>query len=78
MSDKKDLVDSDLIRELADLLTETSLTEIEIERDGTRVRVVRASASSIVHAPVPAPSATATGGAAKPAGEPASLAAGHM
>jgi len=66
MSDKKDLVDSDLIRELADLLTETALTEIEIERDGTRIRVVRAAAPSIVQAPVQAPSSTAAAGAAKP------------
>jgi acetyl-CoA carboxylase biotin carboxyl carrier protein len=34
-------IDQDLIRELARLLDETSLTEIEFERDGQRVRVVR-------------------------------------
>ena len=33
--------DSALIRELASLLDETSLTEIEIERSGLRVRVAR-------------------------------------
>ena len=33
--------DSTLIRELALLLDETSLTEIEIERSGLRVRVAR-------------------------------------
>jgi acetyl-CoA carboxylase biotin carboxyl carrier protein len=33
--------DSELIRELATLLDETSLTEIEIERAGLRVRVAR-------------------------------------
>ena len=33
--------DSALIRELAMLLDETNLTEIEIERDGLRVRVAR-------------------------------------
>jgi acetyl-CoA carboxylase biotin carboxyl carrier protein len=38
-SDKND--DSALIRELALLLDETSLTEIEIERAGLRVRVAR-------------------------------------
>ena len=32
-------VDQDLIRELAKLLDETGLTEIEIEQDGLRVRV---------------------------------------
>jgi acetyl-CoA carboxylase biotin carboxyl carrier protein len=33
--------DSELIRELALLLDETSLTEIEIERSGLRIRVAR-------------------------------------
>jgi acetyl-CoA carboxylase biotin carboxyl carrier protein len=41
MADKKSIVDQDLIRELAKLLTETGLTEIEVERDDTRVRVAR-------------------------------------
>ena len=34
-------IDRDLIRELARLLDETGLTEIEFERDGHRVRVAR-------------------------------------
>ena len=34
-------VDQNLIRELAKLLDETNLTEIEIERSGLRVRVAR-------------------------------------
>jgi acetyl-CoA carboxylase biotin carboxyl carrier protein len=33
--------DKQLIRELADLLEETGLTEIEVEQDGKRVRVAR-------------------------------------
>ena len=33
--------DQDLIRELAALLEETGLSEIEIEREGMRVRVAR-------------------------------------
>jgi acetyl-CoA carboxylase biotin carboxyl carrier protein len=33
--------DKQLIRELADLLEETGLTEIEVEQEGTRVRVAR-------------------------------------
>ena len=41
MADKKSIVDQDLIRELAELLTETGLSEIEIERDDTRIRVAR-------------------------------------
>ena len=34
-------IDRELIRELARLLDETGLTEIEFERDGARVRVAR-------------------------------------
>ena len=34
-------VDQELIRELAKLLDETGLSEIEIDRDGLRVRVAR-------------------------------------
>jgi acetyl-CoA carboxylase biotin carboxyl carrier protein len=37
----KSAVDHDLIRELARLLDETGLTEIDFERDGQRVRVAR-------------------------------------
>jgi acetyl-CoA carboxylase biotin carboxyl carrier protein len=37
----KTLVDRDLIKELSQLLDETGLTEIEIEQEGTRVRVAR-------------------------------------
>jgi acetyl-CoA carboxylase biotin carboxyl carrier protein len=64
--------DSALIRELALLLDETSLTEIEIERAGLRVRVARnisiaagipAGVASVVSAPVAAASATAAAGA---------------
>jgi acetyl-CoA carboxylase biotin carboxyl carrier protein len=62
--------DSALIRELALLLDETSLSEIEIERAGLRLRVARniSVATSVpvaVAAPVgPAASATATAAAA--------------
>ena len=41
MSEQKPAIDHDLIRELARLLDETGLTEIEFERDGQRVRVAR-------------------------------------
>ena len=44
-------IDQDLIRELASLLDETGLSEIEIEQEGLRVRVARQAA--IVHAMVP-------------------------
>ena len=41
MAEKKPIVDQDLIRQLADLLNETGLTEIEVEQDNTRVRIAR-------------------------------------
>jgi acetyl-CoA carboxylase biotin carboxyl carrier protein len=40
-----------LIRELADLLDETNLTEIEVERDGLRVRVARSITTVTAAAP---------------------------
>jgi acetyl-CoA carboxylase biotin carboxyl carrier protein len=52
--------DGELIRELALLLDETSLTEIEIEREGLRVRVARnvsIAASVSAAAPVAVPQA---------------------
>ena len=44
---KPKLDDSALIRELASLLDETNLTEIEIERAGMRVRVARTVGMSV-------------------------------
>jgi acetyl-CoA carboxylase biotin carboxyl carrier protein len=61
--------DSTLIRELALLLDETSLTEIEIERAGLRVRVAR---NVSIAASLPANFAPALAGAsAAPTGAPA-------
>jgi acetyl-CoA carboxylase biotin carboxyl carrier protein len=45
-------IDQDLIRDLAQLLSETNLTEIEIEQDGLRVRVARQTGSAVAVAPV--------------------------
>jgi acetyl-CoA carboxylase biotin carboxyl carrier protein len=66
-SSEKD--DSALIRELALLLDETSLTEIEIERAGLRVRVARniSVAAAVPSAYVPAAAAAAAVAAAAPA-----------
>ena len=46
------LVDADVIRALADILTETGLTEIEIAEKDSRIRVVRAA--PVVQAMAPA------------------------
>src|SRR5262245_19833276 len=61
--------DSALIRELALLLAETDLTEIEIERAGVRVRIARniTIAASVPVAPLPASAVVAAPLAAAPA-----------
>ncbi len=60
-------VDADAVRELAGLLTETGLSEIEIEHNGARIRVARHSGPAVVHH---APAAAAPAAAA-PAEAPA-------
>jgi acetyl-CoA carboxylase biotin carboxyl carrier protein len=65
MPEGEPTIDKDLIRELAKLLDETGLTEIEIEREGLRVRVGRGGSvthvatPSAVVAPAPTPVVTA-------------------
>src|ERR1700739_3251920 len=57
----KHKIDPDLIRQLAQLLEETGLTEIEFERDGERVRVARGvQPAAAVAMPVPPPAAQQT------------------
>jgi acetyl-CoA carboxylase biotin carboxyl carrier protein len=58
-----------LIRELANLLNETGLSEIEIEKSGLKIRVAR---NVTIQSAVAAPTAAAAPAAAKPAG-PADL-----
>ena len=43
--------DKDLIRELAALLDETGLTEIEIEHEGRRIRVARGGGKTVISPP---------------------------
>jgi acetyl-CoA carboxylase biotin carboxyl carrier protein len=57
MSTKKSAVDQQLIRDLASILNETELSEIEIEQDNLRIRVSRQI--SIVHAALPHAAAAA-------------------
>ena len=54
--------DPDLVRELATLLAETDLTEIEVEKGDLRIRVARTLTASVTvpmaapaHAPMPIP-----------------------
>ena len=69
------VVDHALIRELAQLLDETGLTEIEFERDGQRVRVARqgqafVAAASRPAAPTDAPAPTSAAAPLDPAKHP--------
>ncbi len=66
---KSSSVDADLIRDLAELLNETGLTEIEIEQQDLRVRVARGLAASTPIAP--APTAAAPAAPPPPAAAPA-------
>ena len=74
MADKKPAssVELDLIRDLAALLRESGLSEIELEQSGVRVRVAVAApvaAQTFVHAPAPAQaSATSLPSAPGPSG----------
>jgi acetyl-CoA carboxylase biotin carboxyl carrier protein len=54
MAKTKTTLDADMVRELARLLDETGLTEIEIEQEGFRIRVSRATTVAAVAAPGPA------------------------
>ncbi len=59
-----DPLDARLVRTLADILTETGLSEIEVERDGLKVRVARQiSVTATVAAPAPAAAHTAAASA---------------
>lgn len=62
-------IDSALVRELAELLNETGLTEIEVEDDDRRIRVARGGAmmaapAQMYAAPVAAPAVPAPAAAA--------------
>ncbi|MBX3504965.1 MAG: acetyl-CoA carboxylase biotin carboxyl carrier protein [Parvibaculum sp.] len=48
-------VDQELIRQLAALLTETDLSEIEIETESLRLRVARQMGPTVAHVAAPAP-----------------------
>jgi acetyl-CoA carboxylase biotin carboxyl carrier protein len=73
---RKPGTDADAIRELSALLKETGLTEIEIERDGARIRVSRAAiaaAAAPVNAAAPAPSAAAAASGPHPGAVPSPM-----
>jgi acetyl-CoA carboxylase biotin carboxyl carrier protein len=69
-------IDAKLVREIATLLSESDLTEIEVEKGDLRIRVARqATAPAPVYAAAPAPLAAPVATPAHPAAEaPVSLA----
>src|SRR5690606_10151053 len=76
MAMKKTGIDQQLIRDLAAILDETKLTEIEVEEGDLKIRVARQiqSVQATVPAPVAAPVAAA---AATPLEKPAADVAGN-
>jgi len=57
---KKTTIDQEMIRELAALLKETELSEIEVEQDDLRIRIARNAARAVeIAAPAPVPTQTA-------------------
>jgi acetyl-CoA carboxylase biotin carboxyl carrier protein len=63
------MIDADAVRELSELLHETGLTEIEIEQNGSRIRVARQSNGyapvDVSAAPVAKPAAATESGVPK-------------
>ncbi|WP_409018420.1 acetyl-CoA carboxylase biotin carboxyl carrier protein [Brevundimonas vesicularis] len=71
MSDKHTAIDADLVRALANILNETELTEIEVEKDDLKIKVKRevtVAAAPVQYAAAPAP-------VAAPAAAPAAASA---
>ena len=71
-----DPIDARLVRKLADILTETGLTEIEVEHNDLKIRVAKTAAPTAVQyapapayaaAPAPAPAAAPVAGETAPA-----------
>jgi acetyl-CoA carboxylase biotin carboxyl carrier protein len=67
MSTRKSAIDQDLVRDLAGILNDTNLTEIEVELGDLKVRVSRQAAAAPVQSYVAAAPAAAPAAAASPA-----------
>ncbi|MBB3591416.1 acetyl-CoA carboxylase biotin carboxyl carrier protein [Rhizobium sp. BK529] len=55
MAEKKSGIDQALIRDLANILKDTDLTEIEVEQEDLRIRVSRAGTTQYIQAPIAGP-----------------------
>lgn len=89
MSEKKTGIDKELIRDLANILNDTDLSEIEVEQDDLRIRVSRSAPPATVYAAAPqyapapaaapaAPVSAAPAAAAAPARNPANTVTSPM
>lgn len=67
MTNKKTGVDQQLIRDLAGILNDTNLTEIEVENEDFKVRISRQAPTVHAVAPAYAPAPAAVAGPAAPA-----------
>ena len=74
MSTKRSGIDQQLIRDLAGILDETNLTEIEVEQEDLRIRVSRTPAPVQAYAPAPVAAAAAPAPAAQAGAAAASAA----
>ncbi|MEM9206782.1 MAG: acetyl-CoA carboxylase biotin carboxyl carrier protein [Pseudomonadota bacterium] len=72
MANKNNPIDKSTIRELAEILSETDLTEIEVEQYGIRIRVARATQTIVAQAPAPVAPQPAPMPVAQPLSKPAS------
>jgi acetyl-CoA carboxylase biotin carboxyl carrier protein len=72
-----DPIDVRLVRKLADILTDTGLSEIEVEHGGLKIRVAKTltAAPVVQYAAAPAPAAHAASAPAAPVAAPAAPAA---
>ena len=89
MSEKKTGIDKELIRDLANILNDTDLSEIEVEQDDLRIRVSRSAPPATVYAAAPqyapapaaapaAPVSAVPAAAAAPARNPANTVTSPM
>lgn len=74
MAAKKSSIDINLIRELADLLNEKEMYEIEIEEGDMRVHLARGGAAAVQMGAAPAPAPVVSAPAPAPAAAPAEVA----
>lgn len=76
---EKDGFDRSLVRDLAQLLNDNGLTEIEIERDGLKVRIARQTQATALMPPAPSLASPSLRPAVTPPGaDPGSSAVGDL